>query len=55
MTSPGRFFDYLLEKCQRGRYTWLRLFGHDGEGYFGLTAFGNYENTVKALERIKAL
>lgn len=26
-----------------------------GEGYFRLTAFGNYENTVKALERIKAL
>ena len=30
-------------------------FGPSGEGYFRLTAFGNYENTVKALERIKAL
>lgn len=29
--------------------------GPSGEGYFRLTAFGNYENTVKALERIKAL
>ena len=30
-------------------------FGENGAGYFRLTAFGNYENTVKALERIKAL
>ena len=30
-------------------------FGPSGEGYFRLTAFGSYENTVKALERIKAL
>ena len=30
-------------------------FGPSGEGYFRLTAFGSYENTVKALERIKAI
>ena len=30
-------------------------FGPSGEGYFRLTAFGSYENTVAALERIKAL
>ena len=30
-------------------------FGPSGEGYFRLTGFGTYENTVKAIERIKAL
>ena len=30
-------------------------FGPSGEGYFRLTAFGSYENTVEAIERIKAL
>ena len=30
-------------------------FGPSGEGYFRLTAFGTYENTVEAIERIKAL
>ena len=28
-------------------------FGPSGEGYFRLTAFGNRENTEKAIERIK--
>lgn len=28
-------------------------FGPSGEGYFRLTAFGTYENTVKAVERMK--
>ena len=28
-------------------------FGPSGEGYFRLTAFGTYENTVEAVERIK--
>lgn len=28
-------------------------FGPSGEGYFRLTAFGEYENTIKAIERIK--
>lgn len=48
------FFDYLLEKLNIVG-TPGSGFGPSGEGYFRLTAFGNYENTVKALERIKAL
>ena len=27
-------------------------FGKSGEGYFRLTAFGSYEDTLKAIERI---
>lgn len=53
MTS-WEFFDYLLEKANVVG-TPGSGFGPSGEGYFRLTAFGNYENTVKALERIKAL
>lgn len=30
-------------------------FGEGGEGYFRLTAFGQRENTIKAVERIKGL
>ena len=29
-------------------------FGPSGEGYFRLTSFGSYENSVAAIERIKA-
>ncbi len=44
LKTPGKmtsweFFDYLLK----------------GEGYFRLTAFGSYENTVEAMERIQKL
>jgi LL-diaminopimelate aminotransferase len=53
MTS-WEFFDYLLEKANVVG-TPGSGFGPSGEGYFRLTAFGNYENTVKALDRIKAL
>lgn len=53
MTS-WKFFDYLLEKANVVG-TPGSGFGPSGEGYFRLTAFGNYENTVKALDRIKAL
>lgn len=53
MTS-WEFFDFLLEKANVVG-TPGSGFGPSGEGYFRLTAFGNYENTVKALERIKAL
>ena len=53
MTS-WEFFDYLLEKANVVG-TPGSGFGRSGEGYFRLTAFGNYENTVKALDRIKAL
>ena len=53
MTS-WEFFDFLLEKANVVG-TPGSGFGPSGEGYFRLTAFGNYENTVRALERIKAL
>lgn len=53
MTS-WEFFDYLLEKANVVG-TPGSGFGPSGEGYFRLTAFGNYENTVEAVERIKAL
>ena len=53
MTS-WEFFDYLLENANVVG-TPGSGFGPSGEGYFRLTAFGNYENSVKALERIKAL
>lgn len=53
MTS-WEFFDYLLTQANVVG-TPGSGFGPSGEGYFRLTAFGNYENTVKALERIKAL
>ena len=53
MTS-WEFFDYLLEKANVVG-TPGSGFGPSGEGYFRLTAFGTYENSVAALERIKAL
>lgn len=53
MTS-WEFFDYLLNKANVVG-TPGSGFGPSGEGYFRLTAFGSYENTVAALERIKAL
>lgn len=53
MTS-WEFFDYLLENVQVVG-TPGSGFGPSGEGYFRLTAFGTYENTVAALERIKSL
>ena len=30
-------------------------FGPSGEGYFRLTAFGTYENSIKALEKIRKI
>ena len=53
MTS-WEFFDYLLEKANVVG-TPGSGFGPSGEGYFRLTAFGSYENTVAALERIQTL
>ena len=47
-------FDFLLEKANVVG-TPGSGFGPSGEGYFRLTAFGSYENTVEAIERIKAL
>ncbi len=52
--SSWDFFDYLLnEKNVVG--TPGAGFGPSGEGYFRLTAFGSYENTVEAVDRIKTL
>ena len=48
------FFDYLLDKANVVG-TPGSGFGPSGEGYFRLTAFGTYENTVEAVERIKKL
>lgn len=53
MTS-WEFFDYLLENANVVG-TPGSGFGPSGEGYFRLTAFGSYENTAAALERIKKL
>ncbi|MBQ7433891.1 MAG: LL-diaminopimelate aminotransferase [Lachnospiraceae bacterium] len=53
MTS-WEFFDYLLERANVVG-TPGSGFGPSGEGYFRLTAFGTYENTVEAIERIKKL
>lgn len=53
MTS-WEFFDYLLETANVVG-TPGSGFGPSGEGYFRLTAFGSYENTVAAIDRIKAL
>lgn len=52
--SSWDFFDYLLEKANVVG-TPGSGFGPSGEGYFRLTAFGTNENTVKAIDRIKAL
>ena len=53
MTS-WEFFDYLLEKANVVG-TPGSGFGPSGEGYFRLTAFGSYENTLEAIERIKKM
>jgi LL-diaminopimelate aminotransferase len=52
--SSWEFFDDLLEKAGVVG-TPGSGFGPSGETYFRLTAFGSYENTVEAVERIKAL
>ena len=48
------FFDYLLETVNIVG-TPGSGFGPSGEGYFRLTAFGSYENTLRAMERIRSL
>ena len=53
MTS-WEFFDHLLTNANVVG-TPGSGFGPSGEGYFRLTAFGTYENTLEALKRIKAL
>ena len=53
MTSWG-FFDHLLEQANVVGTPGCG-FGPSGEGYFRLTAFGKFEDTVRAVERIKQL
>ncbi len=53
MTS-WEYFDYLLKEANVVG-TPGSGFGPSGEGYFRLTAFGTYENTLEAIERIKKL
>lgn len=53
MTS-WEFFDYLLEKLNIVG-TPGSGFGAQGEGFFRLTAFGTYENTLEAVERLKQI
>ena len=51
MTS-WEFFDFLLEKANVVG-TPGSGFGPSGEGYFRLTAFGSYENTLEVIKRIE--
>lgn len=53
MTS-WEFFDYLLENIQVVG-TPGSGFGQNGEGFFRLTSFGTYENTLEAMERLDKL
>ena len=48
------FFDYLLENAQVVG-TPGAGFGRNGEGYFRLTSFGSYENTIEAMMRFEKL
>jgi LL-diaminopimelate aminotransferase len=59
LKTPGdmtswEFFDMLLARANVVG-TPGSGFGPSGEGYFRLTAFGSHENTVAAIERIKAM
>ncbi len=59
LKTPGNmkswdFFDYLLNNANVVG-TPGSGFGPSGEGYFRLTAFSTYENTVEALRRIKEM
>ena len=48
------FFDDLLMNAQVVG-TPGEGFGSQGEGYFRLTSFGDRENTIEAIERIKKI
>lgn len=52
--NSWEYFDHLLHKAEVVG-TPGSGFGTNGEGYFRLTAFGTYENTKEAMERIKLL
>ena len=69
--TGGKSSPYVWFKCPDGLDSWSffdRLleetgvvgtpgagFGRNGEGFFRLTAFGNYEKTVEAMDRIRAM
>lgn len=52
--SSWEFFDYLLNNAAVVG-TPGEGFGTNGEGYFRLTSFGNKENTIEAMNRLKKL
>lgn len=52
--SSWEFFDMLLRDCNIVGTPGVG-FGPSGEGYFRLTAFGRYEDTLEAVERLKKL
>lgn len=52
--NSWEFFDLLLNKVYVVG-TPGSGFGPSGEGYFRLTAFNSYENTVEAIDRIKSM
>lgn len=52
--SSWEFFDKLLKEVGIVGTPGVG-FGPNGEGYFRLTAFGRYEDTIEAIERFKAL
>lgn len=52
--SSWEFFDYLLNEIQVVG-TPGEGFGPNGKGWFRLTAFGTRENTIEAMNRLKAL
>ena len=52
--NSWEFFDYLLNNAQIVG-TPGAGFGKNGEGFFRLTSFGSYENTLEAMERIKSI
>ncbi|MDO4475253.1 MAG: LL-diaminopimelate aminotransferase [Lachnospiraceae bacterium] len=52
--TSWEFFDRLLDQAKVVGTPGVG-FGPSGEGYFRLTAFGRYEDTLEALERIKTI
>lgn len=52
--TSWQFFDKLLDECHVAGTPGVG-FGPAGEGYFRLTAFGGYEDTVEAVARFKKL
>lgn len=52
--NSWEFFNKLLNECNIVGTPGVG-FGPSGEGYFRLTAFGSYENTCEAVERMKKL